>query len=302
MMRSVALALLCAGIATGLKVKEESQKEELATSKGKYAYVTMWVSKMHSPSAPKRSLMTADEFKTQFKLMQQEEGLDDETMQKKHMSNLEAKLGGAESAYMGTLKLAQQLQKAGSKYPIVVLTNEPKLLELQSNETKASMYSNVVIKPIKEEDWLQANCKLKDGNELHYQKLAMFGLTEYDRLMWIDTDVTVRKSLDSVLEDTQYNVEDGNTIYGQLDDYMCDGNMKDFCSSLVLFAPRTEHITGLVETAKSMKNCWGDQRIMRKYFREKGRALKTFDKKVVSWSHCNWKKADPMALHEQRKW
>merc|ERR1719162_1060514 len=123
------------------------------------------------------------------------ESLDDEEYRKKVTPvNLADKLGGEEMANMGTLKLAQQLKALKSSYPLVLLTNDPKLLDIQFNETKKAMYSNVVIKPIQEEDWLKQQCSLNPGNGIHYQKLSIFGLTEYDKLMWIDTDVSIRRT------------------------------------------------------------------------------------------------------------
>merc|ERR1719272_695122 len=245
--------------------------------------------------------MTKAEEKAQLKVMQTEEGLDDMDMkvykEKVSPANLVDKLGGEEVAHMGTLKLAQQLKALKSAYPIVLLTNDPKLLDIQFNDTKREMYSNVVIKPIQNEDWLKQQCTLNPGNGIHYQKLSIFGLTEYDKLMWIDTDVSIRKNLDSIFDD--YDTKDGRSVWGQLDDYSCNGQ-GDFCSGLMLFTPKPDHVEGLSKSAKEMHYCWGDQRIIRKFFKEEGRALMKFSHKVVQWGHCGWKKADSMAVHNQR--
>jgi len=272
--------------------------------KAKYAYVTMWVVAAEAPKFVKRdALMTAAEEKAQLKAMQAEEGLDevDPAVYKLKMSqNLEQDLGGQEMAHMGTLRLAQQLKTLGSKYPLVLLTNDPKLLAIDHNDTKRSLYPNVVIKPIHQGDWLKQQCKLKPGNGLHYQKLSIFGMTDYDKLMWIDTDMTLRKNLDGIFDDPRYDLLDGKRIYGQRDDYFsCDGK-GDFCSSLMLFKPRADAIEGLGQAAKGMGYCWGDQRIIRQYFKTDGRSKEHFSHNVVHWSHCNWKKSDPMAVHNQK--
>merc|ERR1719272_2075970 len=214
--------------------------------------------------------MTKAEEKAQLKVMQTEEGLEsmdvDEYKKKVSPTNLVDKLGGEEVAHMGTLKLAQQLKALKSAYPIVLLTNDPKLLDIQFNETKREMYSNVVIKPIQNEDWLRQQCQLNPGNGIHYQKLAIFGLTEYDKLMWIDTDVSLRKNLDGIFD--QYDTKGGKTVWGQLDDYDCNGQ-GDFCSGLMLYTPKASLVQGLSVTAKAMHYCWGDQRIIRKFFKDK---------------------------------
>merc|ERR1719156_485003 len=106
----------------------------------------MWVNTKEAPKfvTHKAALMTHQEEKAQFKLMQQEEGLDEEVFKAKMQpSKLKESLGGEESAYMGTLMLAQQLQAVKSKYPLVVLTNDPKLLDIAVNDSKKEMYSNV---------------------------------------------------------------------------------------------------------------------------------------------------------------
>jgi hypothetical protein len=308
------VALVCATIASGLTVQEPNLKvqEEAPyksmdplTRKAKkghnYAYVTMWVSAKNAPKFVRNAaLMDKAEEKAAFKVMQEEEGLDDEIFARKmEKSNLVEKLGGESVAHQGTLKLAQQLSAVKSKYPLVVMTNDPKLLDIQFNQTKKAMYRNLIIKPIQDEDWLRQQCKLQPGNGIHYQKLNMFGMTEYDKLIWLDTDGKVRKNLDEVFD--QYDTKSGHAIYGQLDDYNCDGN-GDFCSGLVLFQPQHGLVEKLQATAKSMHFCWGDQRILRKHFKagNGGYEAHKFSHKVVQWGHCNWKKADSMAVHNQR--
>merc|ERR1719161_2553116 len=101
--------------------------------------------------------------------MQQEESLSDDVFAKKmERQNIEDKLGGAGSAYQGALKLAQNLKGVQSKYPLVVLTNDPKLLAIDHNDTKKQMYQNVVIKRIDDGDWLKHKCQIQQGNGLHY--------------------------------------------------------------------------------------------------------------------------------------
>merc|ERR1719235_2311805 len=88
--------------------------------------------------------MDKAEEKAALKVMQEEEGLDDEVFARKmERTNLVDKLGGEALAHQGTLKLAQQLSAVKSKYPLVIMTNDPKLLEIQLNETKKKMYANV---------------------------------------------------------------------------------------------------------------------------------------------------------------
>jgi len=269
MLCSLALGLVSATITVGLDVKGVEKN---------YAYVTMWISGKHAPGLLKTaSLMTPKEEKLALKELQKEFNLqdeDDETFKARVTPvNLVERLGGEEVAFMGTLRLAQMLQKQSSKYPLVVLTNDPKLLDIEHNEKKKEMYPNVIIKEINNEDWLKRECKLQPRNGFNYQKLSVFGLTEYDKLMWLDTEIAIRKNLDSVFDD--YDLDNGNRVYRQVDDYTCQGSSYvDFCPGVMLFAPGPDRVTGLSDIAKSMQTCWGDQRVIRKYFKQPGREMK----------------------------
>jgi len=298
MVRSLALALLVAAMADGLNIKDVEEP--------KYAYVTMWVNGNTAPafvrSGKKSKFNSVAEEKKAFKVMQEEYSLDDAAAFEKReypTTNLVDRLGGSEIAHMGAVKMAQMLKKHDAKYPLILLTNDAKLLAIDDNSTNQAMYSNVIIKKIEDADWLKHECKLKEGNGIHFQKLSIFGMTDYDKLLWLDTDLVLRKNMDELFE---FDLgENGQMIYGQQDDYGCNqaNYGSGFCSGIMLFSPKANHLPGLIETAKSMDFCWGDQRIITKYFKQTPRQPKIFKHNVINWGHCNWRHSNPMAVHNQ---
>merc|ERR1719235_94628 len=137
-----------------------------------------------------------------------------------------------------------------------------------------------------------------DKNRLSYQKLAIFGMTDYDKLIWMDNDIQVKKNMDRVFDD--FDVKDGNQIFGQKDNYNCfnDRHAEDMSSGFMLVKPSREHMQGLIDQAKAIKNfCWGDQKIIARYFDHEERSRVNFPFSVVNWAHCGSKNS--MASHNQ---
>lgn len=194
------------------------------------------------------------------------------------------------------LAIAQKLREVGSKYPLVLVTNDPALLKIKDDPALQQKHSNVVIKSIEDNDWLHHQCKMASGHGTHFQKLAVFGMTEYDKLLWLDMDVKVNKNMDDVF--ARYDVENGNKVWGQRNNFASCGNSNEFCSGMMLFKPVAEHPKGLDQKAQDMGKCWGDQNIIAKYFSDGGRSFGLFDKDVVEWSHCHG--SNSMASHVQK--
>eukprot|EP00746_Dinoflagellata_sp_MGD_P007855 gnl/MRDRNA2_/MRDRNA2_115629_c0_seq1.p1 gnl/MRDRNA2_/MRDRNA2_115629_c0~~gnl/MRDRNA2_/MRDRNA2_115629_c0_seq1.p1 ORF type:complete len:301 (-),score=66.23 gnl/MRDRNA2_/MRDRNA2_115629_c0_seq1:26-928(-) len=290
------LALALATTATGLKVTAPPSS---------YAYVGMWINHKNVPAGMelvKPSFMTAAEEKAELKVMQ-EEGSEFAGAQLKR-SVAEESLA-SESEWTGdgnhaALKMAVNLQQVGSKFPYVLVTNMPSLVEIKYNKTLQEQYPNVRIHELKtKDDYLKVKCKTAKGHSLHFQKFAVFGLTQYERVMWLDMDVVVKKNLDSLFE--QYDVKNGEQIWGQRDNWSCDD--KDpkanyFSSGMMLFKPDQKHVNGLIDQANSENFCWGDQKMIAKYFSSDGRHRGLFPKEVINWGHCGGN-GGAMAVHAQ---
>merc|ERR1719265_1897753 len=101
---------------------------------------------------------------------------------------------------------------------------------------------------------------------MHYQKISIFGMTEYDKMLWMDMDVNVQKNFDEVFD--QYDLKEGDQIWGQHDNWSCQDKQadKEFCSGVMLFKPKKDHVSGFMKQAKDMGYCWGDQKLIARYF------------------------------------
>lgn len=166
--------------------------------------------------------------------------------------------------YWGVVSLADDLKRVNSSYPLVVLTNVPALLSVKG-------HPNLIAFELRSDSFLHRNCKMHPGNNIHFQKLNIFGMTNYDKLVWMDTDLRVQKNVDHIFN---LDTHGGTTVHAQVDDYHeCGGGTGGsttggFCSGMMLFSPSEETLDGLLEIQKSKKECWGDQAIIHDFFKE----------------------------------
>merc|ERR1712190_632229 len=67
-------------------------------------------------------------------------------------------------------------------------------------------------------------------------KLHALGMVQYERLIWLDTDVRLRRNLDDVF---RLELQNGSIIYGQRDEFYCDGRLTSggWNSGAMLFLP-----------------------------------------------------------------
>jgi len=205
------------------------------------------------------------------------------------------------------LDLAEGLRNANSAYPLVVITNVQSMLE------KGGVTSNIIFRPLAEEDMLQHKCKMADKNKDHFQKLMIFGMTEYEKLIWLDVDVHVKANVDHLFEGG-----DKKLITAQWDDFDCDAKKlghahltsHEFCSGVMRFKPSKTHMAGLMKHSSTMKECWGDQILIADYFHKVQCGKKDddqckldfFDEKDVVFGKCSrtkhGRKIQPNLVHE----
>jgi len=192
------------------------------------------------------------------------------------------------SQFKGILDIAQNLRDVGSTVPLVVLTNTD---ELMTDEVKAEN-PNLQLIWLNETDFIQRDCKIGAGHEMHFQKLAIWRLTQFDKLLWLDTDIAFAKNVDYVFDNRKFKLNNGNRIYGQIDDYQCDGRewsptSGGVCSGMLLIKPSTTHFTGLMAHQARMKQCWGDQSIIGSYFSSRGREARQFQRYTINFARCS---------------
>eukprot|EP00746_Dinoflagellata_sp_MGD_P154399 gnl/MRDRNA2_/MRDRNA2_84784_c0_seq1.p1 gnl/MRDRNA2_/MRDRNA2_84784_c0~~gnl/MRDRNA2_/MRDRNA2_84784_c0_seq1.p1 ORF type:complete len:305 (+),score=65.53 gnl/MRDRNA2_/MRDRNA2_84784_c0_seq1:56-970(+) len=287
MIKVYLLASSIAALVVSLKVQNDEPFDD-DSSKKNFAYAAMWVvdpngygyeKSFHS----KTSLMVDNRHSDQEVAGETEQDRD---------GNLPHELG-----VKYVLKTAIELQKVGSKYPFVVITNDPILMSIPHNESLRERYPNVVIR---ESEWMKPACKIYGWSgkpverlRLHHQKIQIFGMSEYDKVLYMDTDVSVKKNLDSIFD--KYDPKEG--LYGQQDDYFSCQGSGSFASGIMLFKPSAKHVEGLINQQKRQRTCGGDQDLIKNYFNKK---IKVFPKSVIDWSHCNHEAKNSMAAHCQR--
>jgi hypothetical protein len=193
-------------------------------------------------------------------------------------------------------RLANQLLGANAKYPLLVYTNDQCLMNMTD-----SLPKNVVLES--NFKYLPRKCAMEGKNSMHFNKLGVFGLTKWDKLMWMDWDLQVKENIDDLFDK---DTNGGKIIYGQKDDWKCQGK-KDvsklwssasggFCSGLMLFTPRQDTVDALIDNQG--KSCWGDQVVIARTFsfKDTGREWRTWDNDVISFRSCQHK-FKPRVVH-----
>lgn len=252
MWKIITITLLALTSAVQLR-KHKRHRFDMRNDK-KYAYVTLWMDRSVPEAAGEakpRNLMVSS-------------------------SDSELPVGGSKAYNEDFIfKMSDQMKSQGMEYPLVVVTNDP---ALQTSE-KLKEYPNIVIKAVgKDLPNLMTDDNLKKKvearNKMHVQKLSVFGLTEYDRLLYLDMDVEINKNLDHVFSD--YDTRGGQQVWGLLNDFTCVKDRKKmekngdyFNSAVMLFQPTAKVAQELPEFAHKLYAFKGDQLVIQRYFNEK---------------------------------
>lgn len=309
------LCFLC--VASALRIQQPKSKKAsidasiLAQIKQqpaeKYAYVTMWIdraslpaeilNKSHGHAAPRKFLST-EESAMEAKFMTKFESVLKEMDPKRAKQNT-VMPEGKEAIWA----LAENLHAKGAKYPLVVVTNDKNGILAEKDALKAK-YPNVEIVNLKE--LLAPKCMMRSSTITHFQKLNILGMEQYDKLLWIDVDVRLRKNLDYLFKN---DVKD--TMYFMKDDWKCFGEdvgkevitpnglekleltNGGFNSGLMLFQPSKKLFDHTMHKTEHMKDCWGDQFIIQNALMKpleghsKRMHMKWFDDKTVQYPQCD---------------
>ena len=154
----------------------------------------------------------------------------------------------------GVLVLNENLKHLNSKYSLLCIINE------NINEETRSILNkfNIQYKEMK------ANIPNYYDDSIHWKytfdKLNIFNLTEYEKLVYLDSDFLILENIDHLFNiDTFSMVSDANT------------NRKYYCSALMIIKPNTNDYNNLINLFK-MKlekkvNGIGDQDIINEYFK-----------------------------------
>lgn len=335
MMRAVAV-VLSFGIVTALQYKsnlakleqeidsELSESDDAPECNGcKYAYITMWIDKGELPEKIKRKwrkpapvppkLKQEGSEVDAFKVEEGEAAISEAEGEEANLVEMEKELllsdqmesDAMESSldmaqFTNHLKgkeaiweLAGNMQSVGAKYPLIVLTNEKNGILAEQEQLKEK-YPNIEIVELK--DYLYPTCTMRKDTVTHFQKLNILGMDHYDKLLWIDVDVRLRKSIDYTFE---LNTE--KTTWFMKDDWYCGDSTKGltnggYSSGLMLFKPNKRVLEHTMAVSHKMVDCWGDQVIIQRSFRsafdhgdgeKKKMTMKWIPGKTVRYPQCD---------------
>jgi len=158
----------------------------------------------------------------------------------------------------GALAMARALQRF-SKYPLVLLTNTtvlPDGLDLKQTLDKL----NVRLLPVHKISIPGKPGWSFDRWEVAFWKLQVWTLTEYDKLIWMDSDAIAYRNLDWIF--------DKPGMWSQRDDWFCKGSAPGICSGIMSLEPSIDTYNGLIQYAGRVIATLnrGDQQLISQYF------------------------------------
>merc|ERR1712048_1023183 len=119
-----------------------------------------------------------------------------------------------------------------------------------------------------------------------FQKLQIFNISGYDKLLWLDADISIEQNLDRFFD---RDLANGTRVYAQADDWKCDGKfVTPMCSGVMLFQPSERKAEKLVSKLNSKAMCPpNDQNLMAEYFSEQHVSIDLFPKEDVAFHRCS---------------
>jgi len=192
----------------------------------------------------------------------------------------------------GVLPVARALQRLSS-YPLVVLTNKSRFQD--GTDVSSLRKLNIIVHPIREVDMpakLAAH-KMTPTWKVAYWKLQIWTLTQYEKLIWLDSDAIIYRSIDWLFE--------RDWMWAQRDDWFCKLNQTGVCSGIMLSFPNPADFNGLLQYAKTKNNLpGGDQQLISEYFAMTNRPINLLSDLEASFGQCLGKAPTPY-LNPDRK-
>lgn len=256
------------------------QARELQASSSdekRFAYVTMWFQPMDQPSTSAKQLHRAE-------LLNQD------------LANPR-----------GVMQVAKALRNVSAKYPLVLVTNIDDAAFVQELR---EVRPELEVVPITKDDLVSHACpwdhfpgprgRAQQAWSFTFQKAHIFGLSQYDKLLWLDADIAIVRNVDYLFD---YDLNDGKKVYAQQDICNCRRPLvrcSPMCSGVMLFTPSADLQKG-IQSYMDRKNvsCWSDQPVISDFLtQDNGYRLQGFERKTVSFGHCSsFRAADPDMLH-----
>lgn len=158
----------------------------------------------------------------------------------------------------GAIAMAKALHRM-TRYPLILMTNTTTLPDGTDLVRKMAKLNTKVL-PVNEIEIpgpLGWNFKRWD---VAFWKLQVFLLTDYDKIIWLDSDAIIYRSIDWIF--------DLDGMWAQRDDWFCKLNQKSVCSGIISLTPSVKDFQGLLSYAAKVSSTLarGDQQLLAEYF------------------------------------
>lgn len=171
---------------------------------------------------------------------------------------------------IGVLCLNQSLKDAKSKYPLVVLVND-KISEKAKKVLEENEIETINAKSFVLPDWIVEKNRTSHANWSNtFDKLSIFELTEFDKLVFLDSDMFVRNNIDELFEkpDMSATVDRNDTV-------LVKENYQKITSGMLVLEPKLGMISEFLsiindESIKNKYTSIGDQDIIQLYYSDWG--------------------------------
>lgn len=180
-----------------------------------------------------------------------------------------------ENYLIGVLALKECLNRVKAKYPLVTLVNDT-----ISNEAIEKLKAMDIIIIKKDRIKIPDEVKKRNDEKLlsrwsnTFDKLLVFGLTEFDKLVYIDSDMYIRKNIDELFEKPHMSAT--------VDRKNCciDFEWMKMTSGLIVIEPKKNLDLELTETMKKVQEKYSE----------------FGDQDVIQWHYPEWEKHPELHL------
>jgi len=192
----------------------------------------------------------------------------------------------------GALAVVRMLQRL-SRYPIVLLTNRTHLPD-GKNLASALQGLNVHILPVRRVAMPKHYSVPQHTRwEVAFWKLQIWTLTQFTKLIWLDSDSLISRSLDWLFHRPG--------MWAQRDDWHCLLKQSNVCSGILLLYPNLDDYQGLLDYANELTELPnGDQQLIAQYFTiKRHKAFNLLSDVDAAFGQCLGKTPTPYLNHDK---
>lgn len=165
---------------------------------------------------------------------------------------------------IGVLSLNEALKRVNSKFPFVVIVNNN-----VKEETISKMENlGISVKKVKSIDIPEGVLDKNEGTNYTrwnntFDKLRIFGLTEFDKIVCLDSDMYIKENIDELFEEEH--------MAATVDRHYCtiDPKYREMTSGVMVIVPEKDLDLKIAEKmidVKNKLNQFGDQDLIQEYY------------------------------------